>query len=120
MITFWLICAILIGMALAFILPPLRHPSRVADASSITQANLAVYRDQLAEMESDLRGGMITEEQFQIDREELERRLIFDLPDSRVSKAGKPVLTSVQLIYVLAIGLPSTAVLLYLKLGSPP
>jgi cytochrome c-type biogenesis protein CcmH len=46
----------------------------------LAQPNLDVYREQLAELELDRGNGVITEEQFQMDREELERRLILDIP----------------------------------------
>jgi cytochrome c-type biogenesis protein CcmH len=91
-IVFPVICALLIVLALAFILPPLRHPDRIAAASTTTEANVAVYRRQLAEMESDLRHRIITNEQFLRDREELEQRLIVDLPkDSRASRKERPL-----------------------------
>jgi cytochrome c-type biogenesis protein CcmH len=99
MIVFPVICALLIVLALVFILPPLRHPDRIAAASTTTEANVAVYRRQLAEMESDLRYRIITNEQFLRDREELEQRLIVDLPkDSRASIKERPGLTPRSLL----------------------
>lgn len=121
MILFSVICGLLIVLALAFILPPLRHPDRIAAASTTTEANVAIYRRQLSEMESDLRDGTITNEQFVRDREELEQRLIVDLPkDSRASRKEQSAFSSAMLVYVLAVGLPVTAILLYLALGTPP
>jgi len=120
-IVFGVICSLLIVLALASILPPLRHPDRVAAASTTTEANVAVYQGQLAEMESDLRHRIITNEQFVRDREELETRLIVDLPkESRASRKERPTLGSDILIYGLAVGVPLTAILLYLALGTPP
>jgi len=121
MIVFGLICSLLIVLALAFILPPLRHPDRIAAASTAIEANVAVYRGQLAEIESDLRHRIITKEQFARDREELEERLIVDLHnESRASGKEGPALGPDVLIYGLAVGVPLTAVLLYLALGTPP
>jgi cytochrome c-type biogenesis protein CcmH len=51
-------------------------------------ANVAVYRRQLDDMESDLRQGLITNEQFLEDREELEQRLILDLPRDSLAAPG--------------------------------
>jgi cytochrome c-type biogenesis protein CcmH len=119
-IAFGVICSLLIVLALAFILPPLRHPHRIA-ATSTTEANVAVYRGQLAELESDLRDRIITNEQFDGDREELETRMIVDLPEeSRASRKARRAHGSDMLIYALAVGVPLTAVLLYLALGTPP
>lgn len=120
MIVFPVICALLIALALASILPPLRHPDRIATTSTTTEANVAVYRGELAEMESDLRHRIMTNEQFVLDREELEKRLIVDLPkESRASRKEGPAPGSDILIYGLAVGVPLTAILLYLALGTP-
>jgi len=117
---FGVICSLLILLALAFLLPPLRHPDRIAAAGTTADANVAVYRGHLAEMESDLRHRTITNEQFVRDRGELEERLIMDLrKQSRASKKERPAGTDI-LIYGLAVGLPLTALLLYLALGTPP
>ena len=52
MILFWVICALLIVIALAFVLPPAlqRSEENVASDDDRRQANIAVYRDQLAEL----------------------------------------------------------------------
>ena len=119
MIVFSVICALLIVLALASILPPLRHPDRIAAASTTTEANVAVYRGQLAEMESDRRHRIITNEEFVLDREELEKRLIVDLHKaSHASRKERLALGSDMLIYGLAVGVPVTAILLYLALGT--
>lgn len=121
MIVFGVICSLLIVLALASILPPLRHPDRIAATSTRTEANVAVYRGQLAEIESDLRHRIITTEQFVLDREELEKRLIVDVPkESHASRKERPALGSDMLIYGLAVGVPLTAILLYLALGTTP
>ena len=120
MIGFSIICALLILLALAFLLPPLRHPERFTATSTIAEANMAVFRRQLSEMESDLRHRIIANEQFLSDREELERRVIAELPkESRAIRKERPASRSEILIYGLAVGLPLTAVLLYLTLGTP-
>jgi len=119
-IVFSIICALLILLALAFLLPPLRHSERFTAASTIAEANMAVFRRQLSEMESDLRHQMITNEQFLSDREELERRVIAELPkESRAIRKERPASKSDMLIYGLAVGLPLTALLFYLSLGTP-
>jgi cytochrome c-type biogenesis protein CcmH len=119
-IVFSVICALLIVLALASILPPLRRPDRIAIGSTTIEANVAVYRGELAEMESDLHHRIMTNEQFVLDREELEKRLIVDLPkESRASRQERPALGSEMLIYGLAVGVPLTAILLYLAIGAP-
>jgi cytochrome c-type biogenesis protein CcmH len=120
MIVFLFICVLLIVVALAFILPPLRRPDRIAAGRTTTEANVAVYRGQLGELETDLGQQIITKEQFLQDREELERRLIADLPDD-VRAVPKQKLTAGpgRLTPALAVGVPLSAILLYLLLGAP-
>ena len=58
MILFWVICALLIVIALAFVLPAALQRSEESNGKSDDerrQANIAVYRDQLSELEADLR-----------------------------------------------------------------
>jgi cytochrome c-type biogenesis protein CcmH len=121
-ILFWVICAGLILIALAFVLPTLLQradESNVAMEDERKQANIAVYRDQLSELEADLRNGIVGEEQYAQDREEIERRL---LEDTSVSKSKKtvtaPVVAQIT-AYLLGIGLPVIAVVFYLIVGNP-
>ena len=120
MIIFWVICALLVLVGLGFILPPLRHSNRLAAVNTIAEANVAVYRRQIVEMESDLRHGIITSAQFQRDREELEERAVLDLPkESRVNRNEKRTVRSDMLAFCFAVGVPLVATLLYLALGTP-
>lgn len=120
MIIFSIVCALLILVGLGFILPPLRHPNRLAAVKTIAEANAAVYRRQIAELESDLRHGLITSAQFERDREELEGRAVVDLPkELRAIRNGKRTVGSGMLVLCLATGLPLAAMILYLALGTP-
>ncbi len=120
MIVFSVLCALLIVLALASVLRPLRHPNRIATTRTMTEANVSVYRGELAEMESDLCDRIMTNKQFVRDREELEKRLIVDLVrPSRASRKEKSALGSGILICGLAVGVPLAAILLYLALGTP-
>jgi cytochrome c-type biogenesis protein CcmH len=91
MILFWLICAGLIAIALAFILPTLLQRDSAASESNNAEANLEVYRDQLSELDADLANGLVSPEQYQQDRDEIERRLLEDVPTAE-SRAAKPAL----------------------------
>lgn len=121
MILFWLICAALVAIALAFILPTLlqRGFQDTAEAER-KEANVDVYRDQLSELEADLRNGIISLEQYQQDRDEIERRLLDDVsatPDSSKS-ASKQTVAGRAPVYAIAFGIPVVAVVLYLLLGN--
>lgn len=120
MILFWLICAGLIAIALAFVLPPLleRAPKGTGENEK-KEANLDVYRDQLSELEADLRNGIISPEQYQQDRDDIERRLLDDVPTAEEESKKEPKQASSRgPVYAIALGIPAIAVALYLLVGN--
>jgi cytochrome c-type biogenesis protein CcmH len=119
-ILFWLICAGMVAIALAFVLPPLlqRAPEE-AGAGGKKEANLEIYRDQLSELEADLGNGIISREQYQQDRDEIERRLLDDVSEEdEVTAKGSKQAVSRGPVYVVALGIPVIAVALYLLVGN--
>lgn len=122
MILFWVICAGLLIIALAFILPPLFQSSpethKGVTELERTEANIAVYRDQLQELRADLNNGIVSQEQFDQDSEEIEKRLLED------TARTDQVITSLPekgraTGYALAFAIPLIAVVFYIKIGSP-
>jgi cytochrome c-type biogenesis protein CcmH len=121
-ILFWVICALLIVIALAFVLPPFLQrsdDSNVASDEGRKQANIAVYRDQLSELEADRRNGIIAEEQYAQDREEIERRLLEDTTTIRSKKSAAAPISARSTAYLLGLGLPLVAIVFYMKVGEP-
>jgi cytochrome c-type biogenesis protein CcmH len=122
-ILFWLICAALVLIALAFILPTALQRSDEAQLESEDErkkANIAVYRDQLSELQADVRNGIVSEEQYAQDREEIERRLLEDVATTNTRKTTpSPPVSARNTAYLLGIGLPLVAVILYLTVGTP-
>lgn len=119
MIVFGLLCAGLIIIALLFIFPPLLQQDVKDHGAEVRAANLAVYRDQLRELESDVNNGIISKHQYEQDREEIERRLLVDVgEEKKPARKLKPPVSSRQLAYALALAMPVAAVLLYLKVGT--
>ncbi len=122
MIIFWLVCAIFVAIALAFVLPPLLQGSATrADSNGQREANIAIYRDQISELETDLANGIVSREQFDQDRDEIERRLLEDVTSSGAlpSKPLKPAKEGRGAVYAVALGLPILAVAFYLHIGNP-
>jgi cytochrome c-type biogenesis protein CcmH len=122
-ILFWLICAVFILIALAFILPTaLQHSGALdrKDEDERKQANIAVYRDQLSELKADLQNGIVSEEQYAQDRDEIERRLLEDTKSGHSAKklASGPALAR-NTAYALGIGIPLVAIIFYLNVGNP-
>ena len=123
MITFWLVSAIMVAIALAFVLPPLlerpNKKSTAAHGRDIKAANIAVYQDQLKELDSDLKNGIVSAEQYEQDKADLERRLLEDVSsgsERSVKKAsGKP---NQSAAYIVAVAVPVLAVAGYLLIGN--
>ena len=122
MILFWAVCAVLILIALAFVLPPLMQRSVQVDVKSgdeRRQANIAVYRDQLSELDADLRNGIVGEEQYAQDRDEIERRLLEDTAQARSKKTAAAPGNGRNTAYILGLGIPFIAIIFYVKVGEP-
>lgn len=123
MITFWLVSAIMVAIALAFVLPPLlerpNKKSTAAHGRDIKAANIAVYQDQLKELDSDLKNGIVSAEQYEQDKADLERRLLEDVSSrserSVTKSSGKP---SQSAAYIVAVAVPVLAVAGYLLIGN--
>jgi cytochrome c-type biogenesis protein CcmH len=122
LILFWLIVALLIVIALAFILPPLWQSSTNTQTKANeerNEANVSVYRDQLSELDADVRNGIVSREQFEQDREEIERRLLEDVSPNRSANPSASTGEQRGIAYALALALPLVAIVFYLKVGNP-
>jgi len=121
-ILFWVICALLIVIALMFVLPPAlqRSEENIVSDDERRQANIAVYRDQLSELEADRVNGIVAEDQYAQDRDEIERRLLEDVTTTRSKKTtGAAPINARNTAYLLGIGLPLVAVVFYMSIGEP-
>jgi cytochrome c-type biogenesis protein CcmH len=115
MILFWLIGAALAGIALFFVLRPLVSGRR-ASAVSRNNANLAIYRDQLRELDADLAAGKLAQADYARSRAELETRLLEDVaeaPPQAPRRQGRIAAVAA------GIAIPVGALALYLLVGSP-
>lgn len=121
MILFWVICVALIGIALAFILPTLLQRTPTPAENSEREANVAIYRDQISELEADLQNGSLNDEQYAIEREEIERRLLEDVSLAGNNPKGKTTsaVGGRGFVYAVALAIPIAAIGLYFRVGSP-
>jgi cytochrome c-type biogenesis protein CcmH len=119
MILFWVICALMVVVALAFVLPPLlQRPDTKEIDQEQKEANVAIYRDQLSELEADLENGIVSQQQFEQDRDEIERRLLEDTSVvSAATQSTKHTKEKRGMVYALALALPLVATVFYLKVG---
>lgn len=121
MTLFWIICAVLLIVALPFVVLPLwRNSGNNAGGDNEVQrdaANLEILRDQSAELEADLRDGLLTQDAYEQGKRELQARLLEEVKTSG-QPARPPRRPARTLAVVLAIFLPLFSVPLYLTLGN--
>ncbi|SDW31329.1 c-type cytochrome biogenesis protein CcmI [Nitrosomonas communis] len=120
MTSFWVVAGIFIVAALMFVLPTLlRKRQDKIELLEREAANIAIYRDQLAELDNDLRNDILSKEQYEKSKQELQKRMLQDLATSSKNPAtssmikGQGVVTSVVVIFAV----PLTAISLYMVLG---
>jgi len=114
---FVLIAAALLLIALAWLMPTLLRRHETSEGARPGASNLAIIRDQLAELERDLANGTLGKPQYQQAREDLERRA---LEEAREAPPGARQSTSARVTALtLSLVIPLGAALLYYVLGSP-
>ncbi len=116
---FWAALVVLVGIALAWVLPVLLRARRGGGAQPASAANLALLRDQLGELDRDLANAVISPEQHRQARDDLARRALEEARGEAngaiVPRARPATATALS----LAIALPLCAALLYMQLGRP-
>ena len=106
-------------LALFLILPPLFQAEAEANRNQARTTNLLVYKDQLRELEADLKSGLLSEAQYEQDKEEIERRLLEDVGDAKQPLDASRKAAPRKLGYVIAVAIPIAAILFYLIVGTP-
>ncbi|MHC4044215.1 MULTISPECIES: c-type cytochrome biogenesis protein CcmI [unclassified Bradyrhizobium] len=113
--TLWFVFALMTVAAIFAVLWPLGRNGRAQDQGS----EVAVYKDQLAEIERDLAAGLIPAPDAEAARVEISRRLLAAAA-SEPAMAPKSNLKWRRAAAVLALaGLPLVAIGIYMPLGSP-
>lgn len=119
MTAFWIISGIFIVTALLFIIPTLLRNRDVQQETVEHDAvNITVYRDQLAELDNDLENDILTREQYDKSKQELQQRMLQDVPEREemIIKKNKRI-HNIALSTVITLALPLAAVFLYLVIG---
>lgn len=118
MTLFWILCAVLLIVALAFVVWPLWRQSGKNNDVLRDAANLEILRDQASELEADLNNQLLTQEAFEQGRRELQVRLLDEVKttDAPVAKPRNPARA---LAIVLAIVVPLSSFALYTVIGQP-
>ncbi|TAJ78704.1 MAG: c-type cytochrome biogenesis protein CcmI [Gallionellaceae bacterium] len=116
MTIFWIICALLILVALLFVVLPLWRSTHKSNAVLRDAANLEIFRDQSAEMDADLRNGLLTQELYEQGKRELQSRLLDEVKEEPGAVAVRNPLKALAIS--LALLLPLASVGLYWQIGN--
>ena len=115
MIVFWLIAAVFAAGALAYVLRPLLWRGAGQEVKR-NDANVAIYKDQLRELDAELAAGTLTPDDHSRARLELEARLLEDVPAVEVERAA---VGGRRAALVVGIAIPLLAVCVYFATGTP-
>lgn len=116
----WMAFAVLTAAVLAALLHPLLRPSSRPPAAA--DADLAVYRDQLSELEAERGLGLIADAEAEAARTEIARRVLASAGRVAAEDTSPPNAHDARIRTVglgLAMMLPLAALALYLLVGSP-
>ncbi|MCH8496877.1 MAG: c-type cytochrome biogenesis protein CcmI [Marinobacter sp.] len=121
---FWLIAAVLVTLALVFLLYPVftYRPDRRVE-NDLRNQNLTAYKGRLAELEAELTAGLIDEASFQQMRDELAGSLLDDEEEGKRAPAGRRVVgrrSAYAVVLVSGLLIPLTSVWLYQNWGAMP
>ncbi len=114
---FALIAVVMMFVALLWMLPTLLRNEAAPPTLPTVRSNLEILKEELAELDLDLAGGTLSQQQYDEAREDLERRA---LDDTREATPVPPLTTAPRwTALVMAAALPICSALLYLGLGNP-
>jgi cytochrome c-type biogenesis protein CcmH len=105
-------------VALLFVVLPLWRSRSSGNSVLLNAANLEIFRDQIAEMDTDLKNGLLTPEMYDQGKNELQARLLDEVKEDQVAVATARNPLKVLAIS-LAVILPVASGLLYWKIGNP-
>lgn len=121
MTLFAIFAALLLALVAAFILPPLWLGIRSNDQMANRKAaNLAIFRDQLAELERENNAGTLAESEYESARLELQRRLLEEVEPEAAAALATPAIagSSRKTAVALLVLMPILALIGYALLGN--
>lgn len=119
MTQFAIFAALLLAVVFTFLLPPLWLGLRRQGAADRKAANLAIFRDQLAELEREQAEGTLAEADFVQARGELQKRLLEEVDRSDDEEQPVSHAPTRKTAIALLLALPLLALAGYALLGNP-
>lgn len=121
MTAFWVVAGIFIVVALLFVIPVLLRSKRNESQEQIERqaANITIYRDQLAELERDLRDDTLSREQYGSSKQELQKRMLQDVSENGESVTHLVPTSRHGVVagIIVTLVIPLAAIYLYLVIG---
>ena len=117
MLLFWLLASLMILAALLLVVPPLMR-DRASGRDSMDEANVALYRERLADLDRERDRGEIEADRYSALREDIERGLLADVGGREAPRtpAHPP---PYGMAVAVAVLVPVCGLAFYLWLGSP-
>lgn len=117
----WFVFALTTAVVLAVILRPLFRPAPLSGSAG--DANVAVYRDQLAEIDRERARGLVGPAEAEAAHAEIARRLLASAAENEPDPSSPPSASEPRLAGTAGVGLalavPLLAIAVYLMHGSP-
>lgn len=118
MTLFWLICAALLIVAILFVALPLWRGTSKNNAVIRDAANLEILRDQIAEMDADLKNGLLTPELHEQGKRELQSRVLEEVGGEQTAASAPAAGRYKVLAISLSVLFPLLAVGMYMQIGN--
>lgn len=123
---FWIVVAIMIGCATGLAILPLLRRQKKSTGPEFSEfdGDIAVFKDQLVEIDRDLKRGVLNESDAESARAEVSRRLIEASgkakTDSKSAASGKDrtLFRNLALIFAI-VCVPAIATAMYFNIGNP-
>lgn len=115
MLVFFLLAVVLTLIVLALLLPSLLRQRQQSDIVDRRQVNIAIAKNQLAELEQKLHDGELPSKDFDDERLRLEKDLAADLEATPVEHPDR----GRWMVWPVCVALPVLAGALYLTVGTP-
>ncbi|MBK6618732.1 MAG: c-type cytochrome biogenesis protein CcmI [Nitrosomonas sp.] len=119
MTAFWVLAGIFIVTALLFVIPVLLR-SYAPGKENVERegVNVNIYQDQMAELDEDLRNDILSREQYEASKEELQKRMLQDLStEPPFVKTLVVKRHGIAATIVIFLAVPLLAVYLYTVIG---
>ncbi|MDT8364460.1 MAG: c-type cytochrome biogenesis protein CcmI [Nitrosomonas sp.] len=118
MTAFWVVAGIFVVTALLFVIPALLRSYASSKENVEREAtNVNIYRDQIDELTEDLHNDILSSEQYEASKEELQKRMLQDLSAERTLTKALAKRPGIGTAVVIFLAVPLLAVYLYTVIG---